>query len=136
MKATSLLLLRLSTGIYLIVWGLIKFKIDVAANVSDKYYAGLISGETVSFVLGGIQVLLGLFVCLGLFRAPVYLAQLAWYFAGAVPIIAYLIDPLGLYLAEMPKPTFFPSWTLLFASLIMIAFKEDDQYSLDHKRGK
>ena len=136
MKQTRLLLLRLSTGLYLVAWGLVKFKIDVAASVSDTYYKGLISGQTLSFVLGGLQVLLGLFVCLGLFRKLAYPAQLIWYFAGAVPIIAYLIDPLGLYLVDPPKLTFFPSWTLLFASMVMLAFKEYDHYSVDHKRGK
>jgi hypothetical protein len=48
----------------------------------------------------------------------------------------YIIDPFGLYIAESAKLTFFPSTTLLFASLIMIAFKEYDTLSLDSKRGK
>lgn len=136
MKATSLLLLRLSTGLYLIAWGLVKFKIDVAADVSNTYYKGLISGQTVSFILGGLQVLLGLIVCLGIFRKFAYPGQFLWYLAGALPIVAYLIDPLGLYLVDPPKLTFFPSWTLLFASMVMVAFQGDDLYALDEKMGR
>lgn len=137
MKAISLLLLRLSTGIYLILWGVVKFNAQRAAGVSDKYYGGAISDGTISLALGSLQVLLGIIVILGIFRLVAYWGQVVWYFIGVVPIIAYLIDPLAMYLVDAPgRLTFFPSWTLLFASLIMVAFKEYDTLSLDHKRGR
>ena len=137
MKSISLLLLRLSTGIYLILWGVVKFNAQRAANVSDKYYGGAISDGTISLVLGCGQVALGVIVMIGFCRAIAYWGQVAWYFVGLVPIIAYLIDPLALYLVDAPgRLTFFPSWTLFFASLILVAFKEYDTLSLDHKRGK
>ncbi len=55
MLALSLLLLRLSTGIYLILWGLVKLSNqDVANAVSDTYYAGIISGSSVNLALGSL----------------------------------------------------------------------------------
>ena len=134
MKAISLLLLRLSTGIYLILWGMVKLASkEMAVRVSDTYYNGLLSGDIINYTLGGVQVLIGLLVVLGLFRVIAYFGQLAFYLVGALAIIANLVDPFGAYLASTAKLTFFPSWTLLFASLVIIVFKEDDTLSLDSK---
>jgi uncharacterized membrane protein YphA (DoxX/SURF4 family) len=136
MKAISLLLLRLSTGIYLMLWGFMKLGAkDKAVSLSDKYYDGLLSGDIVNYSVGAAEMLIGVLVVLGLFRGVAYLGQLAFYFVGAAAIITDLIDPFGLYLAESAHLTFFPSWTLLFASLVMVAFKSDDTMSLDAKRG-
>ena len=136
MKAISLLLLRLSTGIYLVLWGIRKFDAEGAARMSDNYYGGLVSDATLNIGIGSAQVLLGLIVVLGLFRAYAYLGQLAWYAIGVLPIIAFLLDPLALYLVEQGRLTWFPSWTLLFASLVLVVFKESDTITLDSKLAK
>jgi len=135
MKAISLLLLRLSTGIYLMLWGVMKLAAkDKAIGVSETYYNGLLSGDFVNYAVGAGEMIIGLLVVLGLFRSLAYVGQLAFYFVGAAAIITSLLDPFGLYLADTARLTFFPSWTLLFASMILIAFKSDDTISLDAKR--
>jgi len=134
MKSVILLLLRASTGIYLALWGVMKVvATEKATGISQKYYAGLLDGQLLNYVLGGAQVLLGLLVVLGLFRKVTYAAHAVWYLAGLLPILVYIIDPFGLYIASEAKLLFFPSTTLFFASLLMIAFKEYDTASLDHK---
>ncbi len=136
MKAISLLLLRLSTGIYLILWGLIKLTAAEKANsLSDAFYGGLISGDMINLGLGSLQVIVGALVALGLARTFSYTAQLIWYLAGLAPIIFYILDPFGKYLVESSRLTWFPSTTLLFASMIIIAFREYDTISIDAKRG-
>lgn len=80
MKAISLLLLRLSTGIYLMLWGFMKLAAkDRAVGVSEKYYDGLLSGDFVNYSVGAIEMLIGLLVVLGLFRSIAYMGQLAFY---------------------------------------------------------
>lgn len=103
-------------------------------SISNKYYFSLISSELVNTGLGLLQIVVGLAVTLGLFRTFSYYAQLAWYAAGLLPIMAYIIDPFGAVLVETPKLTFFPSTTLLFASIVLIAFREYDAISIDAKR--
>lgn len=137
MKSITLLLLRASTGIYLMLWGILKVvATEKATGVSQKYYAGLLDGQILNYGLGALQITVGLLVALGLFRNIIYKVQAAWYLIGLLPIMLYIIDPFGLYIADSAKLTFFPSTTLLFASLIMIAFKEYDTLTLDSKRGK
>lgn len=69
MKAISLLLLRVSTGVYLMLWGRVKLgSKDMAVSVSDKYYNGQISGDFINYTLGAAEVGIGLFVALGVFR--------------------------------------------------------------------
>ena len=135
MQAISLLLLRFSTGSYLIIWGIIKLAAkDRAVGVSDRYYAGLLNADALNYGLGLIEVIVGLLVVLGLFRKPVYWTQAAIYLVGLLAITPYILDPFGLYLADAQKVTFYPSTTLFFASMIMIAFQSFDTLSLDNKR--
>ncbi|WP_133471733.1 DoxX family membrane protein [Paraglaciecola marina] len=135
MQAISLLLLRVSTGLYLIFWGTVKLAATDKANaVSDKYYNGLLSGDLINLGLGSLQVIIGALVVIGLFRRISYYGQLVWYVMGLLPILPYIIDPFGKYIADSAKLTFFPSTTLLFASLVLIVFKEYDSYSVDAKR--
>ncbi|WP_289030267.1 hypothetical protein [uncultured Paraglaciecola sp.] len=135
MQAISLLLLRVSTGLYLIFWGTVKLATTDKANaVSDKYYHGLLSGDLINLGLGSLQVIIGALVVTGLFRRISYYGQLVWYVMGLLPILPYIIDPFGKYIADSAKLTFFPSTTLLFASLVLIVFKEYDSYSVDAKR--
>ena len=136
MKAISLLLLRISTGLYMIFWGAPKLiNINEAVERTTRYYGGLISGEMAVIVMGLAQTVFGALVVLGLFRNISYKAQAVIYFLGMVLIIQYLLDPFGLYLVERGRLTWFPSTTLFFASLVLMAFQSDDTMSLDHKRG-
>lgn len=134
MKAWTLLLTRISTGLLLILWGIIKLGApDKAKGVSDKYYGGIVSADEVVLLMGLAQVAIGALVCFGLFRKYVYPAQALILGVGLLIIWQYILDPLGLYLVADAKPLFFPSTTVFFATLIMIFFKEDDSLSLDRR---
>lgn len=134
MKPVLLLLLRLTTGALLIIWGLIKAKAPEAAmGVSDRYYGGLLSAEALQAPLGWGQALLGVLVMLGVFRTVTYPLQAAVLVAGAAAIWKYLVDPLGLYILteETRQVLFFPSTTVAVAALILLAFRSDDRLALD-----
>lgn len=137
MKALTLLLLRLTTGILLIIWGLVKINApEVSASISDKYYFGLISTADLQMPLGVAQALLGAAVVLGIFRNIVYPLQAIVLGIGAAAIWQYILDPLGLYLLteETRQLLFFPSSTVFAASLVLLAFKDEDRLSLGGMR--
>jgi len=136
MKAASLLLLRLGTGLLLILWGALRLLTPEAGPMlANTYYRGLASVQSVQIVFGAAELLLGLLVCLGLFRKIAYPAQAALLILGTVAIGKYLIDPLGIWLLdrETSQILFFPSITVAAATLVLIAFREFDTFSLDEK---
>ena len=136
MKPLSLLLLRLSTGLLLSVWGYMKlFDPDSGQYVTDKYYVGFVQGELVHQVWGAAEILLGLLVILGLWRTIVYPLQSVVLGIGALAVWKSLIDPLGVLFGEAQvNILFFPSSTVFFATLVLLAFRADDTLSIDSKR--
>jgi putative oxidoreductase len=137
MKAPSLLLLRTGTGLLLILWGLVRlFSPSSGAGVSTKYYRGLGADETIQLVWGGALVVVGVLTVLGLLRRFAYPAQAVILITGALSIWKYLLDPLGLWLLdrESSQILFFPSLTLAAATLVLIAFRDEDSLSLDSLR--
>ena len=139
MKAASLLFLRVSTGFLIIIWGLIKImKPDAAVGVSEKYYGGAVSMEALQAPWGIFQVLIGLLVIFGLFRRIVYPLQAAILCLCALAIWKYLLDPFGMYLLteETRQILFFPSLGMAAATLVILAFRDEDRLSLDAKLGR
>ena len=138
MKAWSLLLLRLSTGTILVLWGLVRLgSSETAQGLSDEYYWGLLSGELIHTLFGAVEVAFGVLIMLGVWRKYVYPLQAVVYGFGLLAIIEYILDPFALYFVPGADHSilFFPSTTLFFATLVMIAFKDEDRLSLDARRG-
>ena len=138
MKALSLLLLRTSTGLLLIIWGIVRLTApEMGAHVSDKYYGGLGNTTTVQTVWGSVLVIVGLLCALGLWCRYAYPAQAVVLVTGALSIWKYLLDPLGLYLLtrEASQILFFPSLGMAAATLVLLAFRDEDVLTLDRKFG-
>lgn len=134
MKAISLLLLRITTGLLLVIWGSIKIGApDAAIGVSNKYYDGLLSAVDLQTALGAGEIALGALVILGLLRAISYTLQFLVLALGAAAIWEYIADPLGLYLMtrETAQVLFFPSTTVVVAALILLVFRNEDTITLD-----
>lgn len=139
MKAASLLLLRVSTGLLLMIWGMIRLGApEAGVHISEKYYQGVVSYAALQQPWGAAQLLIGALVCLGLFRRFAYPAQAVILCVGALAIWKYLLDPLGMYLlnAESRQVLFFPSLAVAAATLVLLAFRSDDRLSLDAKFGR
>lgn len=137
MRAISLLLLRVTTGALLVIWGLIKLAApDAAIGVSDKYYQGYLSAKEIQMALGGAEVALGAVVILGLFRAIAYPLQTLVLGLGLAAIWKYIADPFGMYFLtqDTAQVLFFPSTTVFAATLVLLAFKEYDTLSADEMR--
>ncbi len=134
MKQFALAGLRVATALLLVVWGLIRVMApDKGAGVSAKYYSGIGADETIQVVWGAALLIIGVFVIIGLFRRFALIAQAVVLVFGALTIWRYLLDPLGLYLltSETSNVLFFPSLALAFASLLLVAMREEDRWSLD-----
>lgn len=134
MKQFALAGLRVATALLLVVWGLIRVMApEKGAGVSAKYYGGIGSAEAVQVAWGAALLIIGALVMVGLFRRFALAAQAVVLVFGALTIWKYLLDPLGLYLLapETSNVLFFPSLALAFASLLLLAMREEDRWSLD-----
>ncbi len=132
MKAGVLLLVRVSTGVLLLLWGSMKvWSPENAIGVSEKYYAGLVSAEALQAPLGIAQMLLGALVVLGLLRVVVYPVQALVLGVGLAAIWKHILDPFGLYLQNASNLLFFPSMAVAACTLVLLAFRADDRLSLD-----
>ncbi len=134
LQPASLLLLRLGTGLLLIIWGLLRVTSPAAGpGLADKYYSGLLNIQAVQIAFGAAEILVGALVVLGLFRRYAFPLQALVLIPGALWLWRYLLDPLGWYLLdrESSQILFFPSVTVAAASLVLIAFRKQDRWSLD-----
>ncbi len=102
-------------------------------GLADKYYHGLASVQGLQVAFGAAEIALGLLVCLGLFRRFAYPAQAVLLILGLFAIGKYIVDPFGMWLLAPADAQilFFPSITVAAATLVPIAFRDCDLYSLD-----
>jgi len=133
-KAASLLLLRIGTGLLLILWGALRLMSPAAGpGLSNKYYGGFLDVQSLQIGFGVAEVIIGFLVVVGLFRRISYALQAFILIPGAIVLWRYLLDPMGMYLLdkESSQILFFPSITIAAATLVLLAFRDEDRWSLD-----
>lgn len=133
-KAGSLLALRAGTGLLLVIWGGLRIMApDAGPGLADKYYSGLMNASAVQIGYGAAEVAIGLLVVLGLFRRIAYPLQALILVPGALMLWRYLLDPFGMWLLsrEDSQILFFPSIAVAAATIVLIAFREDDRWAID-----
>lgn len=136
LRPLSLLLLRVGTGLLLVLWGGLRvISPQAGPGLANKYYGGLLDIQTLQVGFGAAETIIGLLVVAGLLRRYAYPLQALILIAGTLAIWRYLLDPLGLYLLdkETSQILFFPSITLAAASLVLIAFRAEDRFALDNR---
>jgi uncharacterized membrane protein YphA (DoxX/SURF4 family) len=137
LRPLSLLLLRIGTGLLLVLWGSLRvFSPAAGPGLAGKYYGGFLQVETLQVAFGAAEIAIGLLVVLGLFRRTAYSLQALILIPGALVLWRYLLDPMGMYLLtkESSQILFFPSITVAAACLVLLAFRDEDLYSLDARR--
>lgn len=135
----SLLIMRIGTGMLLVVWGMVRVAGGQGEHLADKYYGGMGSEAMIQMAFGWGEIALGLLVVLGLFRKYTLIGSAVILVGGAIPIWRHFLDPFGQYLFVNPDDAnllFFPSLTVAGASLALIALREMDTLALDSLFGK
>lgn len=127
MKTKSLLLLRISLGFFLVVWGLDKL-VDVkhGIGVSDWLYFGLFSNQLLMQAFGVAEIAVGLLIMLGVARRLTYPILLAITGVTLLGVWKSIIDPWGWWL-EGAEALFYPSIIIFAASLVLWAFQDEDR---------
>lgn len=132
MRALTLLLLRLVTGLYLLAWSVVKLQsTERAIEISDKLYFGYLSSPVVQHGLGALGGVLALFVILGFLRSFSYLVH-ALVLAIGVGALGHIVAPVtsvptGVEAAILLAPYV----ALVLAALVPLVMKGDDVVSID-----
>lgn len=131
MKIWTLLLLRVSLGWLLVIWGADKtFNVEHGMAVANKFYFGFLAVESVLRLAGVLQMLVGLAVLVGFARRWVYPVQVLLNGASLLAVMQSVIDPWS-WVFEGSNALFYPSLIIFAGSLLLIAYRDEDRLVLD-----
>lgn len=131
MKHWGLLLLRVSTGWLLVMWGLDKIvNVEHGQRVAESFYMGVGTQAIVLNVLGGLEALLGVFVVLGLWRRFAYPVTFVVLLITALAVWRSIIDPWGWFL-DGSQVLFYPSIIVFAGAMVLWGTKDEDEMTLD-----
>ena len=131
MKIWSLLALRVSMGWLMVIWGADKiFNTSHGIAVAEKFYFGFLASDVILPIAGALQAIVGLAVVLGAMRRWAYPIQLLLNAASLFAVAGSIVDPWGWFL-DSSNALFYPSLIIFAASVLLIAFKQEDRLSLD-----
>ena len=135
MSAFPLLLLRVSLGWLMVVWGVDKLTDpDHGRAVAESFYLGIGSGGTFLTVAGVVQVLLGLLVVAGLLRRLTWPVMAVVNGITLVAVWKSIVDPWGFFL-EGGNLVFYSSAVIFAAILVGWSAIEEDILALDAALG-
>ena len=131
MKAGSLLVLRISLGLLMLIWGIDKLvNVEHGLEVSKHFYLDLFSSTTLLQAFGALQIILGLAVVLGWLRRFAYPVLLLITGATLLGVWRSVVDPWAWYL-EGGNVLFYPSLIIFAAAWVLYCFRDEDTRALD-----
>jgi putative oxidoreductase len=136
MKSSSILFLRVSIALLVLIWGLDKLvDPEHSLRVSDTFYKGLLSFPSLMPILGAAQVGVALLAMAGLFRPIVDPVILLINLGSLLGVWRSIVDPWG-WVLEGTNALFFPSLIVLAGCMVLIAFRDEETLVLDRRLGR
>lgn len=135
MKRWGLLLLRVSTGWLLVMWGLDKFvNVEHGQRVAESFYLGIGSQAVVQNAFGGLEIVLGGLVVLGLWRKRAYPVTFVVLLITALAVWKSILDPWG-WVLDGSEVLFYPSIIILAGAMVLWGTMDEDEMTLDARMG-
>lgn len=133
-KAWSLFFLRISLGWLMVIWGANRiFNVEHSIKLANNYYSGFLAMESLLPIVGILQVAFGLIIIVGLARRWAYPLLLLVNGVSLVAVFPSIIDPWG-WILEGTNVFFYPSLIIFASAMLLVAFQDQDSFSLDAKR--
>ena len=130
----ALLFLRVGFGLFFIVFGVLKFV--ASGPMTGAVYPGFWGGLAIPvliFILGGVQILLGMFLILGLFTTPSAIVATLMHLGTFVVTLPRIVTPFTFPEAGPPHFLFFSGVPILL-SLAALVLLGGGNLSLDARR--
>jgi putative oxidoreductase len=130
MQTKSLLLLRISLGLLLVIWGIDKLvNVKHGLDVSEHFYFGAFNSTLLLQAFGVLEIASGVLIILGVARRWVYPILLAVTGVTLLGVWRSVIDPWGWWL-EGANVLFYPSLIVFASSVVLWAFRDEDRLAL------
>lgn len=133
--ALALLILRLSLGVFLLLWGLEKIIIPArTVGIYDKFY-GIPIDTAIAPMLGAVQIALALALLIGFKRRWSYGLATVLHAYSVISSWQSLIDPWGLIYGEV-KHLFLAGVPVLAGFVVLYMLREMDLWTVDRRAGR
>jgi len=133
--ALALLILRISLGVFLLLWGLEKIIIPArTVGIYDKFY-GIPIDTAIAPMLGALQIALAAALLIGFKRRWSYGLATLLHTYSVVSSWRSLIDPWGLIYGEV-KHLFLAGVPVLAGFIVLYMLREMDLWTVDGRRGR
>lgn len=129
----ALAVVRVSLGVFLLLWGIEKFVIpDVTVRIWSGFYGvGLATGLVP--LVGALESALALAITLGLWRRATYGLGLLLHAVSVLASWRQLIDPWGLRSGGSPNHLFLAGVPVLAAFVALYLLRDRDTWTLDER---
>jgi len=135
MARSGFLLLRVSMGWLMVIWGLDKLvNVDHAVAVADRFYLGLGAQALFLNAFGVAQTVLGVLVVVGLWRRRTYPLLFLITLVTALGVWQSIIDPWS-WIMEGSNALFYPSLIVVAAAVVLWGTIDQDSMALDVRKG-
>lgn len=129
-------LLRIGLGIFLALWGVDKLAATGGSQGIFSHFYGVEAGPTLVQVAGVAEILLGLFLAVGLLRVPMAWIALAANTVSTVASWRQILDPWGwLGLTDGGTHLFLASIVVMAANIALVLNARNDTWTLDRRLG-
>lgn len=127
----ALAVLRVSLGVFLLLWGVEKFVIpDVTVRIWSGFYGVGLAAALVPFV-GALESALALAITVGLWRRVSYGLGLLLHAVSVLSSWRQLIDPWGLHSGGSPNHLFLAGVPVLAGFVALYLMRARDSWTLD-----
>jgi uncharacterized membrane protein YphA (DoxX/SURF4 family) len=125
----ALLVLRITSGLFLLQWGVEKFVVPQNTAAIWSYFYGLNVPQTLGYVFGAVEIVIAGCLFLGLYRTAAYGAALALHAVTILVSWRQLLDPWG----DPANHLFIASVPVLGAFIALFLLRHWDRGLLDWK---
>ncbi len=129
----ALAVLRVSLGVFLLLWGVEKFVIPAATvGIWGAFYGVTLAAAMVP-VVGALESALALAVAVGLWRRLTYGSGLLLHAVSVLSSWRQLIDPWGLRSGGSPNHLFLAGIPVLAGFVALYLLRDRDAWTLDER---
>lgn len=129
----ALAILRVTLGVFLLVWGLEKFIVTERSVAIYGYFYGVSASTAVTYALGTLESVLAVAIIVGAFRRWSYGIGLLVHAATTIVTARLIIDPWGLISGE-PQHLYLAAVPILGAFAALYLLRDLDSFSFDEWR--